>query len=122
MKVLVKNTTDDNKIFKLISEKNVSRKIELTSETEELAINKNLYDYLLYVISPDFKNLYAVAELIDDSNKLAAKTIFCIHTQGETEFTGHQLKSLRAVGRMVLKNKALYFETLTQAIDFLLNK
>lgn len=73
-------------------------------------------DYCLYVITAAMQGVYSIAEVVDDSNKHPSKTIFCFLEEG---FNEHQLKSLKAVGKMVEANGAYWFPNLEEVILFL---
>jgi hypothetical protein len=75
-------------------------------------------DYCLYVISAEMEGVYSIAEVIDDSNKRPTKTIFCFLEDG---FSPHQIKSLEAVGKMVVQNGGKWLNTLEE-IAFSLNQ
>jgi len=71
-------------------------------------------DYCLYVITPKMKGTYSIAEVVDDSNKRPAKTIFAFLTNdGSDSFDTSQIKSLEKVGEMVKKNGAQYIKHAT---------
>ena len=90
---------------------------------EEELRQRKICDYLLYVITPKMKGVYSIAEVIDDSNKNPEKTIFCfIEDDGNNKFDKDQIKSLNAVGKMIINNKGKYFKTLNEVIQFLNNK
>lgn len=77
-------------------------------------------DYCLYVITPKMTGFYAIAELIDDSNKRAERTVYCMMKDDDDEhFSEHQIKSLRNIGRMVKHNGAQYFEDLDETVRYL---
>lgn len=77
-------------------------------------------DFCLYVITPKMEGVYSIAEVVDDSNKRPAKTIFCFINEDEGKrFSKVQLKSLEETGRMVKSNGAYYFRTLKEVTDFL---
>jgi hypothetical protein len=77
-------------------------------------------DFCLYVLTPKMEGFFSVAELIDDSNKRPAKTIFCFLNEDEGKiFSDVQLKSLEQVAKMVKGNGAKYFKTLKEVTDFL---
>jgi Nucleoside 2-deoxyribosyltransferase like len=79
-------------------------------------------DFCLYVITPKMTGVYSIAEVVDDSNKRPAKTIFCYLTSDEGEtFSTHQIQSLEQVGKMVKNNGAKYFKTLSETADYLNN-
>ncbi len=77
-------------------------------------------DYCLYVITPKMTGVYAVAEVIDDSNKRPDKTVFCVLNQDEDHtFTEFQKKSLDAVGRLVERNGGKWLDNLDDVADYL---
>lgn len=77
-------------------------------------------DFCLYVLTPKMDGFYSVAELIDDSNKRPAKTIFSFLYEDDGEkFSETQLKSLKQVSEMVKRNGAKYFETLDEVTNYL---
>ena len=77
-------------------------------------------DYCLYVLTPKMTGVYAVAEVVDDSNKRPEKTIFCIIVKDdEEEFSNFQVKSLIAVGKMVRKNGGRWYASMGEVIQFL---
>lgn len=79
---------------------------------EELR-QRELCDYCLYVITPKMTGVYSIAEVIDDSNKRPEKTIFCVLTiDGDATFDLGQIKSLKAVARMVEANGGKSFANL----------
>jgi len=87
------------------------------NQKEELR-QRDICDYLLYVITPKMKGVYSIAELIDDSNKHPKKTIFCYITKDEDEeFNKAQIKSLEAVGNMVINNNASFVHSLKEVAD-----
>lgn len=47
------------------------------NQIEEIK-QRELCDFLLYVITPRMEGFYSIAELVDDSNKQPLKTIFVI--------------------------------------------
>jgi hypothetical protein len=64
--------------------------------------------------------VYSIAEVVDDSNKRPEKTLFAfIENDGEDKFTSDQLKSLKAVGKMVEINGGRWFKNLDELITFL---
>ena len=80
-------------------------------------------DYVLYVITPFMTGVYAIAEVVDDSNKRPDKTILCIlESDGEyymrKVFDRHVLKSLNAVKKLVINNGAKVFDSLEDIANF----
>jgi hypothetical protein len=87
---------------------------------EEEIHQRTSCDFCLYVITPKMTGVYAIAEVVDDSNKRPSKTIFAYVPLDEGNvFTVHQLKSLEQTGRMVKENGAQFFTTLNQVTDYL---
>jgi len=77
-------------------------------------------DYLLYVITPKMTGVYAVAEVVDDSNKQPSRTIFVVLNQDEDKiFTKGQIRSLYAVKKMILSNGGKVFDNLEICAKFL---
>ena len=84
---------------------------------------KEAADYCLYVITPKMTDFYSIVEVVDDSNKRSAKTIFCFLPEDEgKKFTPHQKKSLIAVGKMVKNNGGYWFQNLDEICKFLNSK
>jgi hypothetical protein len=76
-------------------------------------------DYVLYVITPDSRGIYSIAEAVDDSNKRPQKTIFMVLLKdGVWEFTDAQLNSIGMVEQMILKNGATVLHSLQEVADF----
>jgi len=89
------------------------------AKLEEIKQRKNC-DYVLYVITPKMTGVYSVAEVVQDSNLVPDKTIFCVLEEDEDKaFDAGQLKSLDAVGEMVKNNGAKVFNTLEDIAKFL---
>jgi hypothetical protein len=87
-------------------------------------------DYVLYVITPFMTGVYAIAEVVDDSNKRPHKTIFCYLNEdpsnvkiGELnhKFSTHQIKSLEAIKKMVILNGGQAFNSLEEVANYLNN-
>lgn len=77
-------------------------------------------DFVLYVITPLMTGVYSIAEVVDDSNKRPAKTIFCILIEDDAgkSFDKVQIKSLNAVKAMVLNNGGKVFDSLSEIANF----
>jgi len=81
---------------------------------------RKLCDYVLYVITPKMTGVYSIAEVIDDSNKKPDKTLFCFLVyDGGFEFTEGQIKSMKAVTDMVIRNGGQVFDNIKQVAEFL---
>ncbi len=77
-------------------------------------------DFVLYTITPQMTGVYAIAELIDDSNKRPTQTLFCcLVAEGEHLFNDSQLRSLDAVARMVERNGGKVFGNLVEVAGYL---
>ena len=74
----------------------------------------------LYVLTPKMEGFYSVAELVDDSNKRPDKTVYFIMEEEEGQsFSEHQLKSLKAIGKLVEKNGGRWSKTFEELITWL---
>ena len=91
-----------------------------TPECQEEEIKqRNNCDYCLYVITPLMLGVYSVAEVADDSNKRPLKTVFCyIKDDRSHSFGKKQLKSLEAIGRMIVRNGGTWLESSTQVAGY----
>ncbi|MDD5649271.1 MAG: nucleoside 2-deoxyribosyltransferase domain-containing protein [Candidatus Nanoarchaeia archaeon] len=82
-------------------------------------------DYVLYVITPLMEGYYSIAEVVDDSNKRAEKTILCVlDTDGEGEnakktWSKNQKKSWTAIKKMVDDNWGMVLNNLDEVADYL---
>jgi len=88
---------------------------------EELR-QRDICDFCLYTITPLMTGVYSIAEVVDDSNKRPEKTVFVVLTSDGTfheTFSDGQIKSLKSVSRMVVKNGGKFFESLKSAAVWL---
>ena len=76
-------------------------------------------DIVLYVITPEMKGVYSIAEVVDDSNKRPWKTVFCVLDL--EKFDIHASKSLIQTGRLVSKNGAKSCYSLEEVAEILNN-
>ena len=77
-------------------------------------------DYVLYVITPKMIGVYSIAEVVDDSNKQPEKTFFVtLPKDQEKIFTKGQLKSLKSVADMVVKNGGQVTDSLIEIAELL---
>lgn len=84
---------------------------------------RNESDLVLYVITPKMTGIYSIAEVVDDSNKRPAKTIFCyLSSDNGLEFTKHQIKSLDATATMVVGNGAMFCTSLQDVANYINSK
>lgn len=75
-------------------------------------------DKCLYVITPDIRGVYSVAEAIDDSNKRPEKTIFC-YIEQDKKFDDKMMHSLRATGDMIERNGGKSFSNMDDLVSYL---
>ena len=72
-------------------------------------------DYHLYVITPKMTGVFSIAEVVNDSCKMPARTLLCIlPADGDKRFDTGQERSLDAVREMVYFNGAWTFNLLDQ--------
>ena len=76
-------------------------------------------DYVLYVITSGLKGVYSIAEIIDDSNKRPEKTLVCILQDG---FDDAMKRSLIAVENLAKSNGVKVFNNLNQIANYLNNR
>jgi len=77
-------------------------------------------DFCLFALTPKMEGFYSIAEVVDDSHKRPAKTLFCYLTEDEgNKFSDVQIRSLEQVGEMIKRNGAKYFKSMDEVIDFL---
>lgn len=91
-----------------------------TPECQESEIKeRNLADYVLYVITPKMTGVYSIAEAVDDSNKRPEKTLFCyLEIDDDEIFEKHQLKSLKATANLIKNNGGKIFLSLEEIANF----
>ncbi|OCQ23077.1 hypothetical protein A7985_03750 [Pseudoalteromonas luteoviolacea] len=77
--------------------------------------------YLFVYLPEELANRHippTLPKLVDCSNKHPEKTIFCFaEDQGIEQITNHQLKSIRAVGKLVEDNGAKWLTQLPNSLD-----
>jgi hypothetical protein len=91
-----------------------------TSEMQKEEIKqRRICDYVLYCITKEMKGVYSIAEVVDDSNKRPEKTLFCVLEKG---FDEAEIRSLNAVKKLVIRNGAKSFSSLSSVAIFLNEK
>ncbi len=89
---------------------------------KELTARENC-DFCLYVLTPKISSFYSIAEAIDDSNKRPQKTIFCFLLDDEGQkFSDFQIKSMKAIGKMVKENGGQWLNSIDEIASFLNSK
>ncbi len=83
---------------------------------EEEVRQRQSCDFVLYVISSEMEGVYSIAEVVDDSNKRSAKTVFCVLEDG---FKDNQIKSLGQVKKMVSENGGKVCDSLADIASYL---
>ncbi len=77
-------------------------------------------DYCLYTLTPKMTGTYSIAEVVDDSNKRAKKTVMVLLKEdGKERFTEGQRRSLGAVAKMVKRNGGQVFDNLKLAAVYM---
>lgn len=75
-------------------------------------------DVHLYVITPRMTGVFSIAEVIESAIFKHENCIFCyLPKDGDLEFTKGQIKSLEAVGRMVVKHDGVWCDSLDQVVE-----
>lgn len=81
---------------------------------------KEIDDYIVFVITPEMQGVYSIAEVTDLSNKRPDNTLFCILDEyGDKAFNANQKKSMDAVYDLVKDNGAKCFDSLEEMAVFL---
>jgi len=81
---------------------------------------KEVCDWLLFVITPLMAGVYSIAEAVDASNKCPEKTIFCVlDDDGSSTWSECQVKSLNQVKKMIRGNGAVVLDDLDEVVRFL---
>lgn len=87
---------------------------------EEEVRQRESCDLCLYVITPKMLGTFAIAEVVDDSNKRPEKTVFCfVENDDDASFSSAQIKSLKQVAQMVNCNGATVIDSLIHVADYL---
>lgn len=94
------------------------------ADQEREIASRKTSDFVLYTITPRMTGVYSIAEVVDDSNKRPAKTVFLVLPSDTAddgkamEFDKVQTKSLAAVTKMVRNNGAVVCSTLQEVADY----
>ncbi len=81
---------------------------------------REICDFVLYIITPQMTGVYSIAEVVDDSNKRPEKTLFSYWvTDEDSVFSTGQIKSLEAVSKMIVGNGGYAFENIVDVAEFL---
>lgn len=89
---------------------------------EEYNQKNNICDYGLFVITPEIRGYFSIAEAVDFSNKRPAGTIFCVLDEtfeNAKKFSPVQAKSLNNVGNLIKRNGGQFFNSLEQVANYL---
>jgi len=80
-------------------------------------------DFCLFVITPKMTGVFSIAEVVDLSNKSPERTILVILDQDTNEiFVESQMKSLKAVAKLVENNGSKVFYNLYSCCNYLNKK
>lgn len=85
---------------------------------------KDICDVHLYVITPRMSGVFSIAEAVDSAwqswvSQGIKETVFCVLQDEDQDFEEHQMKSLRAVEKLVEARGGHSFESLREVADFL---
>jgi hypothetical protein len=92
-----------------------------TKEAQQQELHeRNVCEFLLYVIVPPMAGYYSIAEVVEDSIKQPHKTIFCVlpSTNG-VSFGDKEYHSLTAIKELVLRNGATVCNSLSDVATYL---
>jgi len=138
MKVFLGGTCNGSdwreKILPLLQEQGIDYFNPVVDEWNKEARERELKarktcDILLYCITPKMTGCYAIAEMVDDSNKQPEKTVFILLCDDHYDppvmhgergksmtFSPRQYVSLMAVGHMITSNGGRFFTSLEDAV------
>lgn len=81
---------------------------------------KKSADFQLFVLTPLMKGVFSVAEVVDASNKIPERTVFCVLESDEGKvWDDFNTRALAAVKDMVKSNGAFVFGSLEEIAEFL---
>jgi hypothetical protein len=116
IKIFIGNHSDEVSTWnQLFNEKVENATIEIVHGNDMLKRN---CQYLLYIFTPETEGVRAIIDVVNDSNRFTSKVIFFIINENE-KFTKHQLKSLKATGKMVELNGGKWFDNMENLIEYL---
>jgi hypothetical protein len=94
---------------------------EWTPECQAMEIEqRETCDYVLYVLTPEMKGVYSIAEVVEDSVKRPRKTVLGLLREANgLRFDDTQWKSLCAVAKMVVANGGSSFYNLNDIANYL---
>ena len=76
--------------------------------------------YLIYIITPLIPSINSIVHAVNDSNYFKEKTIFTyVLNENGQEFSSHQIKSLKATGKMIELNGGKFFQEYSEFIKFI---
>lgn len=83
-------------------------------------LERETCDFCLYTITPKMTGVYSIAEVVDDSNKRPEKTVLVVLYDDEGNlFSKDQVKSLKAVEKLVSENGGMVFDSLFNAAKWM---
>ena len=89
-------------------------------QAEEERQKNEICDVHLYVITPRMTGVFSIAEVVESAMTRHENCVFCVlEEDGELTFTKGQKKSLDAVGRLVSKYGAEWYENLGDVVGYL---
>lgn len=103
----------------------VVKRYNVEAREEEYNQKNKICNFNLFVITPDIKGYFSIAEVADSSNKKPNSTIFCVINEtfeNNRKFNYAQLKSLDRVGDLIKRNGSQYFKSLEEVAEFLNNQ
>jgi hypothetical protein len=115
IKLFIANNTKEPSVWKqLFDDKLDSKTIDVVYGDDKQKRNCN---YLLYVFTPTTEGVKTIINVVNDSNRFKSKILFCVINE-EDKFTPHQVKSLKATGKMIELNGGRWFNELDSLIEF----
>jgi len=81
---------------------------------------KKKADFQIFVITPKMTGVFSIAEVVDASNKIPHKTIFCYTIEDGSEmFNDFQRKSLEETSKLIKNNGGIVTDTIFEIADII---
>lgn len=113
MKIVIKSTDDTNSELKNLKSRLKAHLVDKKSTQPA--------ELVLYVLLPGMETYDLVIDLINDTNTRPEQVTGYLYFE-ETEkayFDNHQLKSVKAIGEMVIKNGGVWFRSEDEIVKHL---
>ena len=121
------SSTWRDELIPLLEEKGIDYFNPVVDNWDDEAQRQELYerdicDFCLYVITPEMKGFYSIAEVVDDAHKKSAQTVFCyIEECNGLTFDEQQIKSLEAIAELLERRNCFVIRNFNNLATFFNN-